>query len=242
MTGAGARSRRQVDLPELAAFVQREFQRLADSTKASQMQAYMKTEMPFHGINQPERVRVSRRFKQTFPPANATEWRAAVRTLWGLPHREEKYAALDYAALFPEYLQPAAMDFFGQLAREGAWWDLVDFVATRLVSPTLLRHRHAVRPVIDRWIGDDSLWLRRTALLSQLKHKEHTDERQLFDHALLRCGETDFFIRKAIGWALRDYSGTAPQAVLGFLEEHGAALSRLSRREAGKRLAKQGLL
>lgn len=235
-------ARQQATVPELAAFVQRKFQRLADSANASRMQAYMKTEMPFHGINQPERVRVSRHFKEAFPPANAAEWRAAIRTLWGLPHREEKYAALDYAAMFPEFLQPAAMAFFGQLAREGAWWDLVDFVATRLVSPTLLKHRRVVRPVIDRWIGDDSLWVRRTALLSQLKHKERTDERQLFEHTLLRCGETDFFIRKAIGWALRDYSSTAPQAVLAFLERHGAGLSRLSHREAGKRLVKLGLL
>lgn len=233
---------RQAIVPELAAFVQREFQGLADPAKASQMQAYMKTEMPFYGINQPERDRVSRRFKEAFPPATETEWRTAIRTLWTLPHREEKYAALDYAAMFPEFRQPAAMDFFGQLAREGAWWDLVDFVATRLVSPTLLNHRHAVRPVIDRWVRDDSLWLRRTALLSQLKHKAHTDERQLFGHTLLRRGETAFFIRKAIGWALRDYSSTAPQAVLGFLEQHGAELSRLSYREAAKRLAKLGLL
>lgn len=242
MTGIGSASRKCGTVRDVAEFVQREFRRLADPVKAPQMQAYMKTETPFYGINKPERVRVSRRFKQEFLPANAAEWRASIQTLWDLPHREEKYAALDYAALFPEFLQPASMDFFGQLAREGAWWDLVDFVASRLVSPTLLEHRRAVRPVIDRWIGDRSLWVRRTALLSQLKHKERTDERQLFDHALLRCGETEFFIRKAIGWALRDYSWTAPQAVLGFLEKHGAELSRLSYREGGKRLAKLGLL
>lgn len=242
MTGASSASRQHGTVRELAEFVQREFQRLADSGKAPQMQAYMKTGMPFYGINKPERVRVSRRFRKEFPPANATEWRDSIRTLWALPHREERYAALDYAALFPEFLQPASMDFFEQLAREGAWWDLVDFVASRLVSPTLLEHRGAVRPVIDRWIGDGSLWVRRTALLSQLKHKERTDERQLFDHALLRCGETEFFIRKAIGWALRDYSWTDPQAVLGFLEKHRVDLSRLSYREGGKRLAKLGLL
>ena len=221
---------------ELVDFVQRHFRDLADPLKAPQMQAYMKTQMPFYGINQPERKAVTRQFKKLFPPASRDQWRRAILALWELPHREERYAALDYAAQFPQYLEPASLRLFGRLAREGAWWDLVDFVAGRLVSPTLLEHREKARPTIERWIDDRSMWIRRTALLSQLRHKDATDEEQLFDHVLRRASEEEFFIRKAIGWALRDYSWTNPESVSAFLKRRGDKLSRLSYREAAKRL------
>jgi 3-methyladenine DNA glycosylase AlkD len=100
----------------------------------------------------------------------------------------------------------------------------------------LLDDRAGMRPVVERWIDHDDLWLRRTALLSQLRHKERTDEKQLYDFCLRRSDEKEFFIRKAIGWALRDYSWTSPRSIKRFLREHGKKLSGLSRREAAKRL------
>ncbi len=129
-----------------------------------------------------------------------------------------------------------------RLAKEGAWWDLVDWVAGRVVSPTLLAHREQTKPVLEEWVEDDDMWVRRVAILSQLKHKDQTDVAQLFDFCLRRADETEFFIRKAVGWALRDYSWTNPEGVRDFLADHGDELSPLSRREAGKRLAKLGML
>lgn len=122
------------------------------------------------------------------------------------------------------------------MAVEGAWWDLVDDVAANLVGALLLGHRAAMRPVMEAWVDDDDMWRRRTAILSQLRHRDQTDAEMLFDFCRRRAHETEFFIRKAIGWALREYSKTDPGAVAAFLRRHGDELSGLSRREAAKHL------
>lgn len=204
------------------------------------MQAYMRTSDPFFGIQKRERTLIARELRKQFPPADAVEWRASVLALWAQPHREEKYLAIDYARLWPRFHTPAAAPLFARLIVEGAWWDLVDPVAVNLVGTTYLAYRDAVRPTLDDWIDDDNLWLRRTALLSQIKHRDATDEAQLFDYCLRRSAEKEFFIRKAIGWALRDYSWTRPEAVRAFLAENRERLSPLSVREGAKRLAATG--
>ena len=222
---------------QLVKFVQKELAEIADPEKAGPMQRYMRTRTPFLGIQKPQRVRVVREIKKRFPPDDRRGWEEAVLALWKLPHREERYVALDYLALGKQFHDPESLPLMKRLIREGAWWDLVDFVASQVLSRTLLNHRAEVRPVMQQWIDDRDIWVRRAALLSQLKHKNQTDEDQLFDHCLRRAGEKEFFIRKAIGWALRDYSWTRPEAVRRFLEEHGDRLSPLSLREGAKRLS-----
>jgi 3-methyladenine DNA glycosylase AlkD len=122
------------------------------------------------------------------------------------------------------------------MIREGAWWDLVDGIASNLVGIAYMDHRKAIRRILDRWIEDPDLWIRRSALLAQLQHKSETDSAQLFRYCLLCAGERDLFIRKAIGWALREYSYSEPAKVKAFLLKHGEKLSPLSFREASKRL------
>lgn len=228
-------------LEDLAAMVQRELQARADPANAAPMQAYMKTEQPFYGVKKPDRQPVVK-LMRSYPPEDSADWQRRILTLWNLPHREERYLALDYMMLWRQYRKPAALPLCKRLAQEGAWWDLADWVAGRLVSPILLAHRAEVKPVMDEWVEDDDMWVRRVAILSQLKHKAHTDEAQLYDYCLRRADEKDFFIRKAVGWALRDYSWTRPESVRDFLADHRDALSPLSYREAGKRLAKINML
>ncbi len=223
---------------QLVGFVRQELAAQADPAKAAPMQAYMKTDMPFLGVQKPGRVPVIREIAKRFPPADRHAWEEGVLALWRLPHREEKYLALEYAALGRAFHNAAALALYARLIRDGAWWDLVDFVAAGLLSPTLRAHRDQVRPAMERWIDDDDMWIRRAALLSQLRHKEQTDEAQLFDHCLRRAHEKEFFIRKAIGWALRDFSWTRPSAVQAFLRKNRNRLSPLSIREGSKRLAK----
>jgi len=221
---------------ELVDFAQHGLSGAADPAKAAPMAAYMKTDMPFYGVQKPERARLFREVKRRFPPASRRGYESAVRALWRLPHREEKYLALDYATTFLNKGGLDSIRLYQRLVREGAWWDLVDPIAAWIASPLLRDTRAEMQPVVERWIDHDDLWLRRTALLSQLRHKEQTDEQQLYDFCLRRADEKEFFIRKAIGWALRDYSWTAPRSVEQFLREHGERLSGLSRREAAKRL------
>jgi 3-methyladenine DNA glycosylase AlkD len=179
---------------------------------------------------------VIRMLKHDFQPATREDWRAGVEALWAQPYREEKYMAIEYGGLFPAFHTAEEAPLYERLAREGAWWDLVDLVMGALASPTMLRDRKAMRKHTDRWIDDPDLWVRRLALLAQIKHNAETDAKLLFRYCLRRAPDNEFFIRKAIGWALRDYSWTNPDAVRAFLDEHGARFSALTVREASKRL------
>ncbi|HYD96609.1 MAG TPA: DNA alkylation repair protein [Noviherbaspirillum sp.] len=221
----------------LARFVGDALRRRADPEKARQMAAYMKTDMPFHGVQKPDLEPVLRAMKERFAPASQADYEEGVRALWQLPHREEKYAAIEFAIRHRQYIASPSLPLYEQLIREGAWWDLVDPVATMLAGRLLLLQRAITAAAMERWVRDDHMWLRRAALLAHLKHKTQTDTRQLFAYCVLLAGEKEFFIRKAIGWALREYAKTDPGAVRAFLQDHRTMLSALSLREASRHLA-----
>jgi len=210
---------------------------VADPQRARDMAAYMKTDMPFYGATSPQRKAIFREIRRRFPVGSEQEWAAAVVALWEQPHREEKYLAVDLAKAHPAYHTAANVPLFRRLVVEGAWWDFVDVVAAHCIGGALLRERPVMRPLMDRWIDDPDLWIRRSALLAHLGHGEQTDEEQLFAHCLRRAAEKEFFIRKAIGWVLRQYARTAPDAVGAFLITHRDRWSGLTFREASKHLA-----
>jgi len=221
---------------ELADFVSSEYAAKADPSIAAQMAAYMKTDEPFWGIKKPGQVPVLKAIVKQFPPANQRAYRSRVLELWRLPHREEKYAAIQYAKAFKDFHVPASIPLYEKMIREGAWWDSVDDVAINLVGMAWLKFRSDIEGLMDDWIVDDDLWIRRTAILGQLKHKDATDTVRLFGYCRDQADGKDFFIRKAIGWALRQHARTDPDAVRAFLAEMGDQLSGLSRREAAKHL------
>ena len=222
--------------PELVVFVSRALKAVADPERAIAMAAYMKTNMPFYGVSSPARRPIARELKLMYRAGSATEYRTKVSALWALPHREEKYLAIDYALSFKKLITFEQVDLYRQMVVEGAWWDFVDVIASDLVGRVVLVDRDRMRPTLEQWIDHDDMWLRRTALLAHLRHKTATDEAMLFDFCQRRAHEKEFFIRKAIGWALREYARVNPEAVRGFLRAHEAQLSGLSRREAAKHL------
>ena len=222
--------------PEIVAFVRRSLKAVEDPERAISMAAYMKTDMPFYGVSSPARRPIARELKVQYPPGSASEYRKNVGLLWALPHREEKYLAIDYALSFKNLITFDQIDLYRQMVVEGAWWDFVDGIASDLVGRVMLNDRERMRPVLEEWIDHKDMWLRRTALLAQLRHKSATDEAMLFDFCRRRAHEREFFIRKAIGWALREYARVHPEAVRRFLAENEANLSGLSRREAAKHL------
>jgi 3-methyladenine DNA glycosylase AlkD len=220
----------------MVSVVQAELSRLADPVKAAPMAAYMKTDMPFYGVPKPDRLPIARQIKEEFPPVDANDYRTRVLALWNLPHREEKYLAIGYAWTFRKFVVFGQIDLFERMIIEGAWWDFVDELASPIVGKIVLEDRELMRPVLERWIEGPDMWLRRSAILCQNRHKEDTDQAMLFEFCLRRADEKEFFIRKAIGWALREYARTRPDEVRRFLAEHGERLSGLSRREAAKHL------
>jgi 3-methyladenine DNA glycosylase AlkD len=177
-----------------------------------------------------------RRLKREYAPRDIGEYHEVVVALWGQPYREEKYLALSYAGAFDEFINSDSMALFQRLVTEGAWWDFVDESAARLVGRVLFKEPSRTEPTIRSWIDDDDMWLRRTSIICQLKHKNNTDTLLLADACTANLADNEFFIRKAIGWALREYAKTDPGWVMRYVEEHRHSLSGLSHREATKHL------
>jgi len=220
----------------LVAFVTNALAECADAERAPAMQAYMKTTMPFLGVAAKDLRSVARMAARKYPVASPREYEAATVALWKQPNREEKHVAIAFAREFPAFVDRAALSLFERLVREGAWWDFVDEIAIHLVGSALAKAPDEVFRVMDRWIDDSDMWIRRTAILCQNRMREKTDEERLFRYCRERASEKEFFIRKAIGWALREYAYTAPDAVREFVDAHRDELSNLSIREATKHL------
>lgn len=208
----------------------------ADPGRAREMAAYMKTDMPFYGVPAGVRDEIVRAFLPQIRPASHEDYANLVGTLWNRPHREEKYIAVRIARKFRLFIDVPALPLYERMIREGAWWDLVDETASHLVGGVLAREPEQTWPVLDTWVLDENMWIRRTALLAQLRRKKQTDEARLFCYCLALADEKEFFIRKSIGWALREYAYTNPDAVREFLAKHGNRFSKLTIREASKRL------
>lgn len=216
----------------LIAFARDALSALADPVKAGPMAAYMKTDQPFYGVQKPERTKIERNLQRRFHLGTQEAYETAVSGLWGGERREENYLAIAVARQYPAFMGLASLPLYERLIREGAWWDFVDDVAIRLVGRIWFSYRTELNSVMDTWIQDENLWIRRSALIAQNSHKQETDDERLFRYCLQCAGDKAFFIRKAIGWALREYSYTAPERVAAFVSSHRDMLSGLSYREA----------
>jgi 3-methyladenine DNA glycosylase AlkD len=210
-----------------------------DPEKAAQQQRYMKSELPYRGYAAPELKALLRPLLASYRPTDRATWEAAVRALWDeATHREERYAALALGRhrRARAWLDPGSVLLFRHLVVTGAWWDLVDETAQHLVRPALVEHREAMTPVLWAWATDEDLWVRRTAVICQVGLRTDTDL-DLLEHAIeANVDDPTFWLRKAIGWALRDYARTDPGWVRAEVLRHGDRLSGLSRREALKHL------
>lgn len=218
-------------------FIRTRYEPLANAANAKAMAAYMKTDMPFFGIKTPVRRPIVREAIRAHPITSRRDYVAAINALWNEPEREMKYAAVGVAQSAPQFITMASLPLYRRLIVAGGWWDFVDEIAARLVGCIVMQERERAAPVMRKWIDDEEhIWLRRSAILCQLGHKGETDEVMLFDFCLRRAHEKEFFIRKAIGWALRQHAYTSPRAVRAFLNKHRVKLSALTLREAGKHL------
>ncbi|MGW7414727.1 DNA alkylation repair protein [Streptomyces sp. NPDC054863] len=211
------------------------YPKAADPVRAEQAAAYMKHVAPFLGIRSPERRALSRTVLDGTPRPDEADCSAIALRCWALEEREYHYFAVDHLRRYAGRLSSGFLPVARQLITTVPWWDTVDLLAAHVVGP-LVTADPELRSVMDEWIGDDDLWVVRTALLHQLRHKDATDSARLFAYCLRRAGHPDFFIRKAIGWCLREYAKTDPAAVRDFVAAHRDVLSPLSAREALKNL------
>lgn len=219
--------------------VRRALSAAADPARAEGMRAYLKSALPCYGVYTPAMRAIWRDVFDRCPLGSAGDWRDTVLALWdGATHREERYAAIALTGhrRYRDHQVPAALPLYDHLVVTGAWWDLVDVVATGRVGPLVRAHPGDLVPVVRAWAADDDLWRRRTAVLHQVGAKSRTDVALLRDCLEPNLGRREFFLRKAVGWALRDYARTDPEWVRAYVCQHEDRLSGLSRREAMKHL------
>ncbi|WP_133915290.1 DNA alkylation repair protein [Streptomyces sp. NBC_00582] len=211
----------------------------ADAERAAAMRAYMKDVAPFLGLPTPERRALSRTvLAGTSRPTEADCTAIALRC-WALPEREYHYFAVDYLRRHAGRCSSAFLPVTHRLITTTSWWDTVDLLAAHVVG-VLVEADPRLTATMDAWIADDDLWVARTALLHQLRHKDRTDADRLFAYCLRQSGHPDFFIRKAIGWCLREYAKTDPDAVRDFLVRERGRFAPLTVREALKNIGGAG--
>ncbi|MFJ7590057.1 DNA alkylation repair protein [Streptomyces sp. NPDC097617] len=212
------------------------YEAAADPVRARAMAAYMKNVACFLGIPTPLRRELSKSVTKDTPKPSEQDCAALALRCWTFPEREYHYFAVDYLRRHVSRCSSGFLPVARHLIVTVPWWDTVDLLAAHTVGP-LVAADPRLAAVMDEWIEDEDLWLARTALLHQLRFKSATDTGRLFDYCRRRAGHPEFFLRKAIGWALREYAKTDPDAVRAFVEAERAALSPLSAREALKNLA-----
>lgn len=214
-----------------------------DPARAVRQQAYMKSAMPYRGLRSAELTTLLRPLLSEHRFDERATWEATVRRLWDeATHREERYAAIALVrrTAHRSWIDVDLLPLLEHLVRTGAWWDYVDEIASHHVGQVLLDHRSAATPVMNGWAVDQHLWVRRTAMLCQLRHKHQTDTDLLAHVLVVNLDDTvlgkEFFIRKALGWALREHAKTDAGWVHDFVGTHANRMSGLSRREALKHL------
>ena len=252
--------------PTLLFEIRRALRQVAVPADAAPMQRYMKSAMPYLGIKTPVRTKVTRPLFRAHPQPDWPHLRDTVLTLWReAEFREERMVAIDLACQtrYRRFLQADSLPAFEELIVTGAWWDYVDWIAKQNVGVVLQNDPEALKPLMRAWAKDTDLWKRRTAILCQLGLKDKTDASLLADciqpslgaafildhqgsgqsqgHPMLQK-DVNFFLRKAIGWNLRDYAKTDPDWVVAYVTAHAQELSNLSKREATRILVKQGVL
>ena len=215
----------------------------ADPGKASGMRAYMKSEMPYAGVQTPALRALCREVFVAHPLGNQAQWLDTVLALWRRArYREERYAAITLAGFrtYRDFRTLKALPTYEEMVVDGAWWDYVDAIAVRLVGDLLSRHPGGMRRRMRTWARGPDLWKRRSAILCQLKFKDATDIDLLHTCIEHSIEEREFFLRKAIGWALREHAKTDPDGVVDYVVANAHRLSALSKREALRNLVKAG--
>jgi 3-methyladenine DNA glycosylase AlkD len=207
-----------------------------DPERAAGAQAYMKSSLPSLGVRVPEVRRLTLAAAAAHPFTSAGQLRATVLELWrGSTVREERYAAIDLTGLRLVARDKLMLPVYEEIIRTGAWWDFVDGVSHR-IGGLLQAHRPAMTELLLAWSTDQDFWIRRSAITSQLKAKTQTDQALLRAVIEPNLADPEFFIRKAIGWALREYGKTDPDWVRNFVTEKAIQLRPLSRKEALRHL------
>lgn len=216
-----------------------ELSRAGDPKKTAAMQAYMKSAMPYWGVQTPVQRDITRRLFTANRLETAEEWREACLTIWrAAEYREERYAAIDLTGFkyYREWQTLDTLPMYEEMIVAGAWWDFVDVIASARLGPLLRQYPGRMRTKMLQWGRSRSIWKRRSAILCQLTFKSETDLDLLYAAIEPSLGSKEFFLQKAIGWALRQYAWSDPREIRRYVRANADRLSALSKREALKNI------
>ncbi len=205
----------------------------ADPELAQSQSAYMRSLWPFLGIPKPRLLASVKPYIKQLKGMSAQDFCSVIEMLWHKPEREYQYVALEIGRTYHRVFGPEDLQFFKGLITRKSWWDTVDVIAPYMVGSIIQRHP-LLLPQMKDWTQDENMWVRRTSLLFQLHYKQKTHVEELLHNCVQLMHEKEFFIRKAIGWVLREYSKTDPLVVRRFVDQYKNQLSPLSYREATK--------
>lgn len=207
-----------------------EFEAHADPKIAAEQRAYLRDQFLFYGIKTPVRRAIQKPFlvKAYLPPKENLE--DLIRLLWNRPQREYHYFAQELAQQYAKQFEKKDIRLFEYMVTNNSWWDTVDFIAPKLIAAYFVKFPEERDPNVKKWLGSQNIWLQRSCVIFQLLSKENMDKDFLAHVINSLLGSKEFFINKAIGWALRDYSRTNPEWVKRFVSK--TPLEPLSKREA----------
>jgi len=208
------------------------FEKSRNEENAFFMKKYMKGQYEYFGIKSPERREIMRDFLQNYGLPDVQETNKITKEFWQLPQREYQYVIMDILGRMAKKAEKERIDLYEYLVVNKSWWDTVDYIASNLVGVHLQKYPELIKPYTLKWMDFGNMWLQRTSLLFQLKYKKTTDLNLLTDYILRLQGSKEFFINKAIGWILREYSKTDALWVVDFVKKN--QLAPLSHREALK--------
>lgn len=210
------------------------FETHANPEIAAGAEKYMRNQYSFYGIPSPTRAIIFKDFIKTHGLPDPVDLDEVILNAWQLPQRDMQYAAMNVLDKSINKMPAQSILLLEKLIQQKSWWDTIDFIAPNLVGSLFKRYPEIRDETISHWMDSGNFWLQRSCLLFQLKYKQATDEKLLFELCTQLSSEKEFFIRKAIGWALRQYARTAPERVRNFVVK--TDLQPLSRKEALKHL------
>jgi 3-methyladenine DNA glycosylase AlkD len=222
-----------------------ELRAAANPARAAGAQAYMKSTMPFLGLTVPVMRRITNEVSKAHVMSDVDTWRDTCLELWRkAKYRDERYAAVEITGHRPyrRFQSPACMPMYEEFVVDGAWWDYVDVVAIHRIGPLLRDYRDEIEPIMRAWSVDHDMWKRRTSIICQVGAKAEIDLGLLYDCIDPNIADTEFFIRKAIGWALRQHAWVNPGEIVRYVSANEDRLSGLSKREALKNVSRTRFL
>lgn len=214
------------------AAIEKALKKNADATNAEGQKSYMRNQFEFYGLKAVKRREIQKPYLTNENLPEKSQLELIIKTLWTKPQRDFQYVGQELLFKYAKQFEKKDIELLEYMVTHKSWWDTVDYIAAKLMGAYFRKYPEEIENKVAQWLESNNIWLQRSALLFQLKYKEELDTVLLSNIITHLLGSKEFFINKAIGWILREYSKTNPAWVLEFANKTN--LNNLSKREGIK--------